>query len=438
MGQKLTSNKEEEILRTLSVDQKEAYEFSKSGKNVLITGSGGFGKSYLARQMQDDRTVVAAPTGVAALNAKGVTLHKMFGLPIGLPTMRDFEKVPSKVYDMFGTNSPVNKVQIDEVGMVRSDTLHLIDKRLQKARGNKAPFGGIQIIGLGDFFQIEPILGFSEKNHFDFNTYKSVFAFDSPSWNLKEFTLTTPHRHANAKHVELLTSIRFKDENCEESLREIIKMAKPFDINEQVTMLCGFNKDAEDYNDRFYRVVKSPEKIYIAKNSGEEKYKPNEMPVADILRLKVGVKVIIKANSPDGSYVNGSVGVVKEMDDEFVVVTITEEGRSRDVFVEVNKWEKYDYAKTLNGLEKIVVGEFHQIPIKLGYAITIHASQGMTLEELCINMGRGAFSHGQLFVALSRIKNLENLRFSNPKAISVNDIIVRKEVLNWYNKLNKV
>jgi len=429
------STREEDIVKTLSPDQKAIWDYRKTGKNFAIMAPAGTGKSYLSRAMQDNSTIVVAPTGVAALNANGITAHKAFGLPIGLPTMEDFEKLPRKMIDLFGKNSPVKAIQCDELGMIRSDMLHLIDLRLQKARGNKAPFGGIQMIGIGDFYQIEPILNNSEKKHFDFNTYKSVFAFDSPSWNFNEFTLTTAHRHANPKHVELLASIRTKDENCEAALRDIIKIAKPFNVNEQVTMLCNFNADADYYNNIFYNKIDVSEKIYRAKNYGEEKYKDNEMPVAESLRLKVGTKVIIKANDISGTYVNGSTGVVKELADDHVIVTIKEGLESRDVFVCVNKWEKYDFVKSLNGLQKIVVGTFEQIPIKLGYGISVHSCQGMTLEEVCINTGRGSFSHGQFFVALSRVKNLENLSFSNSSAISINDIIVRQNVIDHYKKL---
>lgn len=428
------SNLEKKAYDTLSFDQKEVYDLVENSKqNVFVSGQGGHGKSYLAKSLQDNKTIVMAPTGVAALNCGGITLHRALGLPVGgVPTMADFEKVPKKAIDLFGVNSPIKKIQIDELGMVRADYLHLVDMRLRKVRNNNVPFGGLQVTGFGDFFQIEPIMDELSKKHYDKKLYKSHFCFDSPSWNFKEKELTTPHRHANPEHVKLLRSIRCQDENFKDAFSDLLKISQLYEPTSSATVLCSYNNDAEYRNEVAYNRLKTQEKVYFAKESGE-KFKDNETSVPKMVKLKKGARVIICANDKDESYVNGSQGYVEEMLPQSVLVRLD---NGEIVSVEPFKWEKTDMIREpIGGLTRVVIGTFEQIPLKLGYAISIHKSQGLTFEDLAIDTGRGAFAHGQFYVSISRIKDLEKLQFMS-KNINLSNVIVRQRVKEWYSGVN--
>ena len=424
-----------DLYETLSEDQKEVYRNVKENKiNTFVSGQGGHGKSYLAKAMQDKRTVVAAPTGIAAINCGGVTIHSAFGLPIGGVTPNDFSIVPKQMSLLFGKGSQVNQIQFDEMGMIRADYLHLIDMRLRKLKDNNIPFGGIQVTGFGDFFQIEPILDASSKEYWDKKTYKSHFCFDSPSWDFKEYELTTPHRHANHDHVNILRSIRCKDENFKDAFAELKRISQEYDPSSEATVLCNYNNDADTINLKKYSQLKGLERSYFGKVEGAP-LKPTEMLVPQLIKLKVGARVIICANDMDKEYVNGDQGIVVEMDSACVYVRLDS---GRTVAVKPFDWEKNEIVnEPISGLTRKTVSSYRQIPIKLGYAISVHKSQGLTFENLAIDAGKGSFAHGQFYVSISRIKNLEKLQFINKKLLSEKNVIVRQAVIDWYKGVKK-
>ena len=168
--------------------QELAIQKINEGKNVFVTGAGGVGKSWVIKKITNRNTVIGAPTGIAALNVGGVTLHSLFGLPIGLPTHKDKITVAAKVRKLFGINSKVNRLIIDEVGMLRADTLELIDRKLKLARQSSEPFGGIQVVVFGDFYQLEPIVSWSENKHY-YKKYDSAYCFSVPTWNFETVML---------------------------------------------------------------------------------------------------------------------------------------------------------------------------------------------------------------------------------------------------------
>lgn len=408
------------------MSQELALEYVKNGENVLITGAGGVGKSYVVKQCINHSTLLSAPSGIAALNIGGVTCHKAFGLPIGLVTDRDYY-VSSKIRDRLFA---VTRIIIDEVGMLRADYLDLINYKLQQVKGNKKLFGGVQMVLVGDFLQLEPIVGYNEGSIFR-EEYDTPFAFGANSFrNFKVIELSKVYRQDNKRQVLMLNSIRKKDKWASKAIEYISNECKDYDIDDDQLHLCSRKRDAEVINHKWYNRIDEQEISYYAVIQGQ--FSDSEKPVPDEIKLKVGAKVLICANDIDNTYVNGDRGEVVKLNLNSVIVKLSS---GKTVTVVESEWEKYDYTSVKGSLSKEVVATYKQMPIKLGWAVTIHASQGLTLDKIAIDVGQGCFSHGQLYVALSRITDLRNLSFVTP--ISVRDAIVKQDAINFYKGISK-
>jgi len=406
-------------LHNFSKGQQAAYEAVLRGENVFITGSGGNGKSYLTRALTDESTVVCAPTGIAALNVEGVTCHKMFGLPIGLVEAKDWHIIPR--YMQIFKDDLIKRIIISEIGMVRADVLTLIDKRLQKVKNNTKPFGGIQMVVEGDFFQLEPIVSSAESQQY-YAEYSSNFCFVSPAWNFKVYELNEPQRHANPEHYLLLNELRV---GKTKAIDKIIALAEDYDDVEDTIHLCSYKKDADAINSMWYAKIKAPETQYRAYMEGN--FKPNDAPVAEIVKMKEGSKVLVCANDIFGQYVNGDRGIVTRVFPNSVLVQLV---NGNEVQIQKFTWTAYDYVKVDGKLTKEIVGKYTQMPLLLGWAVSVHKAQGLTLDKAAIDVGRGCFAAGQLYVAISRVRDLTNLSFVSP--ISASDLIVKKEVKEFY------
>lgn len=415
--------------------QQEAIERIKNGESLFLTGSGGVGKSWVINQIVDEHTVLCAPSGIAALNIGGITCHRAFGLPLGLVTEKDYYTIPRNMENIFSGNA-VKRIVIDEAGMLRTDYFVLISRRLQRIRRNDEPFGGIQVVVVGDFYQLEPILSGSEVDFFD---YDSKFCFSSKLWTFPMIELTDVKRQSNKRQVLMLNSIRKKDRHYKKALKYIQEECKPYMPDENTLHLCCYNKDADRINQNYYSQIEGEEREFRAifpTMWGTER------PVDELLKLKVGARVIICQNCPMGSYVNGERGTVvgfEIMPDGFSEAIMVEKDDGGVVVPVVRgSWEKYSYSKqkpigkpdAKEQLVKNVDAMYQQYPIKLGWAVSVHKSQGMTLDDVAIDVGSGCFSHGQAYVALSRIKDLRNLSFVKP--MLPEDIIVNEEVKKFY------
>lgn len=407
---------------TFSPSQQKAYDAIQKGENAFITASAGYGKSFLTRAITTPNTVVVAPTGIAALNVGGTTCHRTFGLPIGLIQPKDKYIIP-KSMQIFKGNA-VKRIVFSEIGMVRTDQLELIDARLKAVRNNKLPFGGIQVVAEGDYHQLEPIVGNLEKEVF-YSQYKSPFCFTAKCWNFTTYELLESQRQANPVHASLLNRVRKGDTTA---LKEIVEISKPYNGDNPNTIhLCGYKDSARTINNVWYNKLEGKTHSFKASTTGQ--VSKGEKPVDEILNLKVGCRVLLKANDINGQYVNGDRGTVTDLSYGRIGVMLDS---GKEVFVERFTWTVYKY--TLNGmmLNKDVVGTYTQFSITLGWAITIHASQGTTLDDVAVDVGRGCFSHGQLYVALSRVKDLTNQSFVNP--INPSDLIIRQEVIDFYER----
>lgn len=411
--------------------QQKAIQMVSEGKNVFITGSGGVGKSWVIKRLMEEyknKMIFTAPTGIAALNIEAMTCHRAFGLPIGLTTANDFDRFSPTFNGLFSLDSPVEMIGIDEVGMLRLDYFELIDFKLRNLRRNNLPFGGLQVVAVGDFYQLEPIVSANEEDYY-YRDYNSKFSFASKSWNFENIELTKIYRQDNIVQVNMLNSIRKKDKNYKKALYAISRMAKPYDPNEDILHLCCYKNTAAEVNERWYSKIDSPEVSYEAAYTGS--WNEDDAPVPKTLKLKVGTKVLLCANHELGEYVNGNRGVIRELCDDYVLVEL-EDSDKRIVRVTRNIWEKYSYTADELGVEKNKEAEFEQFPIKLGYGLTIHSAQGMTLDNVAINSAN-AFSHGQTYMALSRIRDLKNLRLMRP--LNGRDVICDDEVRKFYSKI---
>ena len=275
---------------------------------------------------------------------------------------------------------------------------------------------------VGDFYQLEPIVNEIEQKYF-YKDYKTPFAFGAKCWNFQTIELDKVYRQSDQHQISLLNSVRKKQHDYTQSLDEISKMSADSDIG--CLHLCSYKKDAFTINSKYYEEVNGTKKTYTAYTNG--KWNDSEKAVDDIIHLKVGCKVLICANDVDGQYVNGDRGVVTHLHSEGINVELD---NGENVSVKYFKWEKYRYTSSGRSFSKEVDGTFEQLPVRLGWAVVIHKAQGMTLDNVSLDVGRGCFSHGQLYVALSRVRNLENLHLSRP--LKAEDVILREEVKEFY------
>lgn len=404
----------------------------KQKKNVFLTGGGGRGKSHIIRQITDDNTLLVAPTGIAALNIGGITCHKGFGLPFGLPTPKDAVIIPKTLIQLFNQvqDKGITRIIIDEISMLRVDYFDLINTKLQSIKRNNKPFGGIQMVVVGDFLQLEPIVSKTEHQEF-YSKYTSPFCFTSvDNWNFETVILTKNYRTTNPEQTEILDQIRYGNTEYLEAINNSPLLTT---LDPEYLYLCAYNKDSDRINKEFYNKHKGKVKSYKATYKGL-KTKWKDAIVEDKISLKTGLKVLICANDIDNTYVNGDRGKVVSLGTNYIEVEL--DRNQETVLVEYTRWDKYKYEGTGSTLTKKVDTSMSQLPIKLGYSISTHKSQGMTLDNVCLDIGEyGCFSHGQLYVALSRIRDLNNLRLL--RKIPDSSLIVRQEVLEYYKQLEE-
>jgi len=392
----------------------------KSQQNIFITGKAGTGKSTLLEYFRDHNKkslVVLAPTGVAALNVHGETIHSFFRFKPNI-TLKEVLKSASKADKKLFQK--LDAIVIDEISMVRADLLDCIDLFLQTVRKNKEAFGGLQMIMIGDLYQLPPVVTKNDKEFFT-KEYASPYFFDAKVMQglgseLQIIELQKIYRQSDQKFIELLNAIR----NRSVTDSQITKINKRVDLDcgekdEGYIYLTTVNKSADEINSHKLSKLAGKTQRFTAETNGS--FPENSYPTDPKLQLKIGARVMFLNNDSGGDWVNGSLGKVIEfadVDDESGVIVELADGEEVEVFP--HTWDIYHsiYDKKAGSLRQEPVGSFTQIPLRLSWAITIHKSQGKTFDKVIIDLGRGTFAHGQSYVALSRCRTFEGMILKSP------------------------
>jgi len=395
-----------------------------TNRSVFLTGKAGTGKTtFLNDFVKKTRKkyIVVAPTGIAAINAGGVTIHSMFGLPLRtfLPTTDRIDGslanniadlMPHFKYrkDKLKLLREVEVLIIDEVSMLRADVLDMMDFSLRFIRRNNQRFGGVQMLFIGDLYQLPPVV---RDEHILKICYPSPFFFDSHAIKdipLLTIELTKVYRQSDEKFLDILNAIRDGDV-ANINFEDLNKRYDPdFKAGtESYVYLCSHNKMADEINQEKLEEIDLTVKTYEAKLFGD--FKENQFPNEQFLELKVGAQVMFIRNDITGEkkYFNGKLGEISALDDNEIKVVL--DGSEREITVKREVWEQKKYfLDTEKNIKEEVLGSFEQFPIKLAWAVTIHKSQGLTFDNVIIDAGK-SFTAGQVYVALSRCRTLEGI-----------------------------
>lgn len=421
--------------------------------HLFISGKAGTGKStfisyFIAHTKK--KYVILAPTGVAAMNVRGQTIHSFF-------------KFPSRILDPetfkpdFVRNALFQNIQImilDEISMVNANVLDSIDKSLRLNRNNNLPFGGIQMVFIGDLFQLPPVVGQGLQEYYE-KTYGGEYFFYCPALqtnlNYQKRELTFIFRQKDEQFKELLNRVRLNEATFDDFVKLNSRHISNAGKNDKPNIfLTTTNKIAKRINKENLEKINGKDYIFQAYLEGKIKedfelvyhrFRNNEIsedeleeiidrkfPTNIMLKLKKGCQVMMVKNDSSQRWVNGSLGIVTKLTEDKIWVKLD----SGTHEIQREEWDdiSYVYDIATKTLRANVRGKFRQYPLKVAWAITIHKSQGKTFDSITIDIGGGAFSHGQTYVALSRCKTLEGITLN--KEIKSRDIIVDQRIVNYY------
>lgn len=429
-----------------------------SKRLIFVTGGAGSGKSTLIRYIVKTRkqgTPVTAPTGIAALTIGGSTLHSFFKLPVigdgEIFTQGSLLSIIEKKHDWSLFNR-LDLIIIDEISMVRSDMLDAIDHMLRSITKRNELFGGIKMLFVGDLFQLPPITKPKQKiiNLLTEEGYHDKYFFNAKCLRGYDFEcveLSTSFRHKDPDFMDLLKNIR-TGKNLTTSLLILNQQHSLDTTDNNYLTVTARNKDADELNITKLQNIPHPVEEFTAIVEGKFKYKDknnnindNALPSPYHLTLKKSAMVMFTKNDPTGRWVNGTIGIVTEIDRAGVtpaIVVNTPPGSSITHRVTPEKWEecKYYYDNESNKVARDVTGSYTQYPLRLAWAITIHKCQSLTLEKISIDLGDGgAFEEGQTYVALSRCTSLSGVHLK--RRITPADIKVSEKISAFYKEIRK-
>lgn len=400
---------------------------------IFITGRAGTGKTTLLRYFVEhtgQNTVVLATTGVAAINVRGQTVHSFFRLkPCNLLDPANLHKLPRRIVDSIDT------IIIDEASMLRADLLDAIDYILQQSACNDLPFGGKKIILFGDLFQLPPVEESSEGGLFDAfrEFYQSPYFFDAKVVShlpIEIFELSRIFRQREDRDfVHLLNLIRegkATQPQLDSLLNTRVVPAEPAPAENSI-ILATTNQNAAWRNRHFLNLLAGAEFVYSA--TADDSFKKTA-PAEKELHLKRGAKIMMLTNTDN--WVNGDIGTVYDLGQTYIKVEI--KGTVYDV--EPFVWEdvRYEFNPLAKKLQPRVQGFFKQYPLKLAWAITVHKSQGLTFDNIYLDIGHGAFATGQTYVALSRCRTLNGIQLKRP--IRIKDVLCDQRVRHFFEYVN--
>lgn len=415
-------------------------------QHIFITGRAGTGKSTLLNHFRDHtkkKVAVLAPTGVAAINVKGQTIHSFFKFNNTI-TVQSVKKLSREKQGQIYRN--LDAIVIDEISMVRADLLDCIEKFMRlNGKNPEKPFGGVQMIFIGDLYQLPPVVPSKEKEIFS-SYYKSPYFFSAhffETFEMEVIELEKIYRQQDPEFINLLNAIRTKTVTDGDMAYLNQRLMPKFNPPEKdcFVYLTPLNQEAEKINTE--RLNQLTARAYqfsanIKGNFGREYY-----PTAETLTLKVGSQIMLVNNDPNQRWVNGSMGKITEIfedKEEGFPIVMARLDNGTEVCIAPHKWEVSRFFLENSQIHAEVVGAFTQYPIVLAWAITIHKSQGKTFKNVIFDIGRGAFSAGQVYVALSRCTNYEGLILRKPiykKDIWVNYDVVKFLTQFQYKKSGK-
>jgi len=385
---------------------------------ILVTGEAGTGKSTLVNFIKTraniSSTVILAPTGVAALNVGGQTIHSFFRFP--------FQVIDENALADQTRNRLWKKVKlvvIDEISMVRADMLDGIDIILRKAQDSHQPFGGCRLLLVGDFHQLPPVIPRHEKAILEQMGYEGPYAYNAnilENYPPVHFELSKVYRQRDNRFVDILSNLRLS-QNVEAAVADLNDICvKPHRVGHTPVLLTSTNAIADRYNRKGLDELTSVNVQYDSVTEG--RFNAKRAPVPLELKLKKGARVMAVKNDPLKRWVNGSLGTITDLNHEAVYVKFDSGGTVRKI--EPAKWESVNYKwnEIEQKMEESTTATFTQMPLILAWAVTIHKAQGLTLDDVRIDLGRGAFAPGQAYVALSRARTLNGLSLTAPLRVS--------------------
>lgn len=421
---------------TMDDDQKTAFGLiENTNTSLFITGKAGTGKSTFIKMIQekiDKNFLVLAPTGIAAINVGGQTMHSFFGFPFEVIGPHTQMRVSEEKQILL---KHIDTIIVDEVSMVRCDMVDGMDRYLRTAFHTHMPFGGKQVVFVGDLFQLPPVV--SEPADEDMLCHlwekgKPYFykAHVLKRMNLPKIEFRTVYRQRDSKFLDVLNRLRTAE--CTQQDLNLLNQRVSYsnDTENYSVILSAHRKRADQMNERKLAELDSEEFCY--KGNVDGKFKTKDFIVPELLKLKVGAQVIFCRNISH-SCVNGTIAIVSNLSEDTVTVTLE---NGAEVNVAQTTWESVErvYNRETKKMESEVVGTFTQYPLKLAWAITIHKSQGMTFDRMHFDLTRGLFASGQAYVAISRMRSLDGLTLSNP--LMQHHIILDPEIKAFANSYN--
>ena len=407
----------ENTLDKANKQQMLAYELiANTNSSFFLTGRAGTGKTTFLRKVQkmvDKQFVTLAPTGVAAILAGGDTIHSFFGLPMDVCMPGTMGKMSeTRIHALIHADTII----IDEVSMVRCDIIDAVDYTMRKTLRTTLPFGGKQVIFVGDMFQLPPVVKQGAEHDMMHDLYHTDDFFFYKADVIKRMRLVKiefqkVYRQEDQDFLRILENVRLNRTTPENLMHLNERVCEPTKEDGTVITLTSLNKTADNINQARLAEIEAEEYTYEGTVTG--KYEEKRFPVDMTLKLKVGAQVMFTRNDSQKRWANGTIGTVTKLSKDEIQVT-TDDGSS--YVVPCCSWESfsYEYDREAKKVKKELMGTFTQYPLRLAWAITVHKSQGMTFDKLYLDLSKGMFAAGQLYVALSRVRSLGGLFLSRP------------------------
>lgn len=433
----MNSTAMENLIDTENKQQQLAYELiANTNSSFFLTGRAGTGKTtflHNVQQMVDKQFITLAPTGVAAILAGGDTIHSFFGLPMEVCPPGTCGKMnEARILTLVHADTII----IDEVSMVRCDIIDAIDYTMRKTLHTTLPFGGKQVIFVGDMFQLPPVVKQGVERELMRDLYQTDDFFFYKANVIKRMRLVKiefrkVYRQEDAQFLQILENVRMNRVTPENLMHLNSRVCQPTEEDGLVITLTSRNDTADAINQKRLAEIEAEEFTYEGTVQG--RFEEKRLPVEMELKLKVGAQVMFTRNDMQKRWVNGTIGTVAKLSKDEIQVTL--DGGMTYV-VPCCSWDScsYEYDREERKLKKEVLGTFAQYPLKLAWAITVHKSQGMTFEKMALDLSRGMFAAGQLYVALSRVRSLSGLFLS--RYIIPQYAHTSREVLTYANGYN--